>query len=300
LYFEAEIRPNREQRLLSQNRLGQKFQGMANGEPAPGIQLSELLYEASGILLSKREHMTEEKIMKVQSRAALAVLALALSCTPMLAQGDPPDAPADQPGPPDGFGPPRPPMVRRMGPDAGRGGWGHMRGGFERDGRMGMDGFRRGGQDAGLARLLSDPAIRQQVGISDAQAATIRQQESDFRKAEIRNRADLEVKRIDLRDLLAADKPDRAAIDGKLQEISAAQLVLAKAAVDHMLTMRDAITSAQRDKLRQLMRDRRGRGVSREPGPGAQTSRRRGQRGAAPGGGANAPAPPQPGTPPTQ
>jgi Spy/CpxP family protein refolding chaperone len=233
--------------------------------------------------------------MKIQSRAALAVLALALGCTPVLAQGDPPDAPADQPGPPGGFAPPRSPMVR-MGPDGGRGGWGHMRGGFERDGRMGMDGFRRGGRDAGLLRLLSDPAIRQQVGISDAQAATIRQQESDFRKAEIRNRADLEVKRIDLRDLLAADKPDRAAIDGKLQEISAAQLVLAKAAVDHMLTMRDAITPAQRDKLRQSMRDRRARGGPGGPGPGAQASRRRGQRGA----GANAPAPPQPGTPPTQ
>jgi Spy/CpxP family protein refolding chaperone len=237
--------------------------------------------------------------MKIQSRAGLAVLVLALSCTPMLAQGDPPDAPASQPGPPDGFGPSRPPMVR-MGRDGGRGGWGHMRGGFERGGRMGMDGFGRGGRDAGLARLLSDPAIRQQVGISDAQAATIRQQESDFRKAEIRNRADLQVKRIDLRDLLAADKPDRTAIDSKLQEISAAQLVLAKSAVDHMLTMRDAITPAQRDKLRQLMRDRRGRGGPGGPGPRAQASRRRGQRGAAPGGGANAPAPPQPGTPPTQ
>lgn len=240
--------------------------------------------------------------MKIQSSAALAVLALALICTPMLAQGDPQDPPADQPGPPDAFGPPRPPIERR-GPDGGRG-WG-MRGRFGRDGRTGLDGFGWGGRNAGLARLLSDPTIRQQVGISATQAATIRQQESDFRKAEIRNRADLEVKRIDLRDLLAADKPDRAAIDGKLQEISAAQLVLAKAAVDHMLTMRDALTPAQRDKLRQLIRDRRRGGGPEGPGPGAQASRRRGQRGAAAGPGANAPAPPggappQPGAPPTQ
>jgi Spy/CpxP family protein refolding chaperone len=233
--------------------------------------------------------------MKIRSKAALAVLAVALSCGPLLAQGDPQDPPADQPGPP---GPGRTPMGP-MGPGGNRGGWGRMRGRFGRDGRMGMDGFGWGGRDAGLARLLSNPDIRQQVGISDAQAATIRQQESDFRKSEIRNRADLEVKRIDLRDLLAADKPDRAAIDSKLQEISAAQLVLAKARVNQMLTMRDAITPAQRDKLRQLMMDRRrGGGGPAGPGPGPQASRRRGQRGGASRAGGNAPAPPAAGAPP--
>jgi Spy/CpxP family protein refolding chaperone len=80
-----------------------------------------------------------------------------------------------------------------------------------------------------------------------------------------------------LKDLLAADKPDRAAINAKLQEISAAQLSLQKSAIDYRLTMRDAITPAQRDKLRQLMRDRwrrEGRGRPGADGPG-----RRGPRG---------------------
>jgi Spy/CpxP family protein refolding chaperone len=122
--------------------------------------------------------------------------------------------------------------------------------------------------------------MRQQVGITDEQAATIRKQEADFRKTEIRGRADLEVKRIDLKELLAADKPDRAAINAKLQEISTAQLSLQKSAIDYRLTMRDAITPAQREKLRQLMRDRwqrDGRDRSGADGPG-----RRGPRSQAP------------------
>jgi Spy/CpxP family protein refolding chaperone len=157
-----------------------------------------------------------------------------------------------------------------MGSGENQGGWGHRHGSFDRGGRARH-------RHSGFARLLNDPSTRQQVGITDEQAATIRKQEADFRKTAIRDRADLEVKRIDLKDLLAADKPDRAAINAKLQEISASQLSLQKSAIDYRLTMRDAITPAQREKLRQLMRDRwqrEGRGR-----PGAEGPGRRGPRG---------------------
>ena len=205
---------------------------------------------------------------------------------------------------PDGDGGPR------GGGEWGRGGPMGMRRGMMgmRGGPMGMGGGMMGmrgrggrGEGGGLARLLNDPEIRQQIGVSADQAAKIRQQESDFRKAEIRNRADLEIKRMDLRDLMSADKPDRAAIDSKLQEISAAQLTVAKAAVGHHLDMRDALTPAQRQKLEQWMRQRR------ERGPGNDSDRRgprgdgqggrgaRGGRGAAP-----PPAPNAQGQPPKQ
>jgi Spy/CpxP family protein refolding chaperone len=203
--------------------------------------------------------------MGIYSKTALAVLALALSCTPLLAQEGPAYPPSAHQGARDGYGSRR----GSAGPGENQGGWAHRHGGFDRGGR--------GHRHSGFARLLNDPAIRQQVGITDEQAATIRKQEADFRKTEIRGRADLEVKRIDLKDLLAADKPDRAAINSKLQEISAAQLSLQKSAIDYRLTMRDAITPAQRTKLRQLLRDRRqrdGRGRPGADGPG-----RRGPRG---------------------
>lgn len=144
-----------------------------------------------------------------------------------------------------------------------------------------MSGREMEGREFGLRRMLNDPSIREQIGVSAEQATKIRQQESDFRKTEIRGRADLEVKRIDLRDLLEADKPDRGAIDAKLQEISTTQLAFEKSAIGFRLDARDALTPAQREKLRQIMRDRRrpeggseSRGI-RGTGPG-------GQRGSAP------------------
>lgn len=203
------------------------------------------------------------------SKAAFAVLALALSCSPLLAQVGQQDPPSEHQKAWGGAGSRR----GSIDSDENQGRWGHRHGGFGRDDHRGRRHF-------GLARLLNDPSIRQQAGITDEQAATIRKQELDFRKSEIRGRADLEVKRIDLKDLLAADKPDRAAINAKLQEISAAQLSLQKSAIDYRLTMRDAITPAQRDKLRQVMRDRwqRGGGPGRA---GGQGEGRRGQRGPA-------------------
>jgi Spy/CpxP family protein refolding chaperone len=252
---------------------------------------------------------------RICSITALAMMALALGCSPLLAQGDPqgPPPPPDQGAGPDGGGPGmRGGIDGRMGPDArggrdggGPGEWMRGReefrgrdGDFGGGGRMGGRGF--GGGDFMLGRLLRDSDLRKQVGISDDQVAKIRQQESEFRKTEIRDRADLEVKRLDLKDLLDSDNPDRAAIDSKLQEISASQMALEKAAIDHSLDVRTAITPAQREKIRQLMKARWERGGP--GGQGAAVAGRRGprgaqgrrQNGAGNGGGNGAPPPPPP------
>jgi Spy/CpxP family protein refolding chaperone len=233
--------------------------------------------------------------MRPHSKAALLALALALGCSAVSAQGDPPGPPPDGPG--------------AMGPrgDMQWGGRGHdpSNWGREKDGDRGEhDGFGRGrgmgmrgrgmrGREFGLGRLLNDAAIREQLGVTADQAAKIRQEESEFRKTEIRGRADLEVKQIDLRDLLSADKPDRAAIDSKLQDISTARLALEKSAIDFRLNSRDALTPAQREKLRQIMRDRNRPGDGpRVHGPGG--TGRGGPRGSTP------PAKPQAPTPPSQ
>jgi Spy/CpxP family protein refolding chaperone len=148
------------------------------------------------------------------------------------------------------------------------------------------------GREMMLGRLLSNPEIRDKIGVTADQAAKIRQQEADFRKTEIRDRADLEVKQIDLREMMAADTPDRAAIDAKLTEISSSRLALEKSAVTFRLNSRGALTPDQRTKLRDLMRSRHdGEGGGRGPG-GPRGGARGGRRGGQP------PAPPANGTTP--
>jgi len=236
--------------------------------------------------------------MNIHSKTVLVVLALALSCSALLAQDDPQGPPPKQQGGWHGFGPSRRPGGPGGDGDRGDRDGGGTRRGFGGADRGGMRGFGMERREFGLGRLLNDPAVRQQLGITAEQVGKIRQQESDFRKTEIRNRADLQVKRIDLQDLLAADKPDRAAIDSKLQEISAAQLALEKAAVDQRLNMRDAITPAQREKLRQLIMNRRRPGGGGPSPAGPQGAGRRGPRPLGPPAGSQArpPAGPPPST----
>jgi Spy/CpxP family protein refolding chaperone len=154
-------------------------------------------------------------------------------------------------------------------------------------GRMGMRGWGMGRQGFGRAGFLNNEAIRQRLGITSAQSAKIRQQDSDFQKSQIRDRADLQVKRIELDELLAADNPNRAAINVKLQEVSASQMALEKSAIDNRLALRDILTPAQRQQLQQL------RTNGFQPGGPAQTPPGAARGGRGPGQRGNPPPPNQ-------
>ncbi len=119
-----------------------------------------------------------------------------------------------------------------------------------------MGGMRGHGPAAGgmLLGLVNSPEMRQRLNITLEQAEKIRQQATDFLKGQIRNRADLEIQRLDLRNMLAAEHPDRAAIDATLQKMSDLRLAQEKSAVDFHLAMRDAFTPEQRQKLREMRR----------------------------------------------
>ena len=226
---------------------------------------------------------------RLLSALALALVAASLNFAQQPSAPAPQDSagpahaaplPDDPPPPPDFDGPPAGPEDDAMEPgfDPARGGrgWGDAHG---REG-WGMRGHgfgRHGDRGEMLSRLVENPELREKLGITADQAAKIRQQTTDFRKAEIRTGADLRIKRMELQDLLSAEKPDRAAIDRKLQEVGAAQLAREKSSIDFRLTMRDALTPEQKQKLRQLMEERR-QSADRRPGrrgPGPQGMRPR-------------------------
>jgi Spy/CpxP family protein refolding chaperone len=199
--------------------------------------------------------------MRIRSKFGLTLLAMIMGSPAMFAQGPPGGPGPDQPAAPGG-----PPAAHRTW--QGRMGHGGLQGQFGQFGAV--RGHRWERQDFMLARLVRNSSFREKLGITAEQADKIRQQTFDFRKGQIRNRADLQVKRLELGDLLAAENPDRAAIDKKLEEISAVQLAQRKAAVDYRLTMHGALTPEQRQKLQQLKEQffYRGPGRHGPPRPG--------------------------------
>jgi Spy/CpxP family protein refolding chaperone len=171
----------------------------------------------------------------------------------------------------------------------GRNGFAGGRGNFGGRGGFGGPGMGRGlgmmglGGPMGLSRIVNNPDMREKLGITTEQAARIRQQETDFQKASVMNRAKSEVAHMELNQLMSADKPDRAAIDKKLSDISAAQLVSEQTRVHHQLDMKTALTPDQQAKLKELMQSRRpGIHGPGDPNGGPQGGPGRGGRGPRP------------------
>jgi len=208
--------------------------------------------------------------MQIRSKLALSLLAGTLALPSLFAQNPPTGSGPAGSGPGDG-----PPSQHRMGPGQKRGPDDWQRGEGERgDGRFhGMRGGHRGRGEFAIARLAEDPAAREKLGITAEQAAKIRQDTFEFRKSAIRGRADLQVRHLELQDLLRADSPDRAAIDKKLDEISAARLAQSKAEVHYRLAMREMLTPEQRQKLRQMRTEFRHRGFEERPPHGPMGGR---------------------------
>lgn len=199
--------------------------------------------------------------MRIHSKIALALAFAAMALPAAYAQTPKAGQAAQQQGRMPG------PMMRMQGPMRGAWGPGHgmgmgmrMRMGM----RMGMTNrWGHGGPGFMLLALVNNPQMRQRVGITAEQAAGIRQKVTEFLKGRIRNRADIAIQRLDLRNLLAAEHPNRTAINAALQQISTLRLAGTKAAVNFRLDMRNALTPAQRQKLMQMRRQFMRRGFHR-------------------------------------
>lgn len=199
--------------------------------------------------------------MLTRSKISWALLAGTLAIPLLYAQGPPPEG--GQSAPDGGLG-----RQRQMEPDWRERGWrGEDRWGRD-EGFGGMRWHRRGRGEFAVARIAANPEMREKLGITDEQAAKITQQTSDFRKASIGSRADLEVKRVELHDLLHAENPDRAAIDLKLDEIGTARTAQTKARIHYRLAMRQVLTLEQRKRLREIREERWRHGFEGRPAGG--------------------------------
>lgn len=137
------------------------------------------------------------------------------------------------------------------------------------------------------------PDIQQALGLSDEQASQLRAMHFESAKARIKTRSEIQLKRLELEELLRAEETDQGAIDKTLRALSDAQYTAMKDRVAHRLALRQILTPEQLKKMegmkRQFMRHRMGRSGGRglhgpRGGPGfGPGGRGRGDRGFGPG-----------------
>jgi Spy/CpxP family protein refolding chaperone len=101
-----------------------------------------------------------------------------------------------------------------------------------------------------LLATLDDTRIRTMLGLTDQQAESLRKIVVDTETFTIKTGADIAVDSIDLRELLRADKPDRAAVTTKGDEISKSTSQLINHYLDAMLAAKAILTPEQQKMIR--------------------------------------------------
>jgi len=166
------------------------------------------------------------------------------------------------------------------------GGFGQRRMGWQRDGQRGFanragrrafadGGGRRGfGGGGGMLRMAENPRVRQYLGLTDEQVSRLHKIGVDAEKASVQTRADMQLRHIELRELMRADNPDHDAIMQKLDEVNALQGKMAKQRAETMLSARSVLTPDQLKKIKTFMENR---GAEGGPGREGMMQRREGQ-----------------------
>jgi Spy/CpxP family protein refolding chaperone len=147
--------------------------------------------------------------------------------------------------------------------------------------------FRRGvfGEGAGFGRetrlsarllaMLNSDRVKTALGLTADQTSQLREIVVNTQKSNIKTRADLAVRGIELRELLRADNPNRDAVMKKIDEISALRTEMMKEDAGALLSAKKVLTPEQQEKIRTFLERRRARAATpgrnfrwREEGPG--------------------------------
>jgi len=124
---------------------------------------------------------------------------------------------------------------------------------LERSEHMERRGPRSGGPLERVSRLLAaldDPRVRTMLNLTDQQADSLRKIIVGAETFTIKTGADIAVDSINLRELLRADKPDRAAVMSKGDEISKATSQLINHYLEAMLAAKAVLTPEQQKMIR--------------------------------------------------
>lgn len=109
-------------------------------------------------------------------------------------------------------------------------------------------------------------ALLEKLDLTAAQREKMRAIHGRTRREDIQSRADLQIAVLDLRELMHAERPDRAAIDRQIDKVAQMRAARHKVHAGALLEARALLTPEQQRKLRELQdHPRHGRGPGTDP-----------------------------------
>jgi len=168
--------------------------------------------------------------------------------------------------------------------------------------QLGGESLQGGGAIVAIVRLKKHARLREYLGLTDEQVGRLHKLGVESQMASVQTRADMELRHIELSELLRADNPDHDAIMQKLDEANALRGKMEKQHVETLLSARSVLTPEQLKKVKAFMENR---GAGGGPERGRMMERHEGMRGPSghggPGGNPGGPSSqPKPTPPPAQ
>lgn len=135
------------------------------------------------------------------------------------------------------------------------------------------------GAGMGIERLLDNPQIIAELGLTDSQVKQLKDIQSKSQRDAIKVKAEVDVLQLDLKDLLDQDNPDMKKVDSLLDQIGAKHTEMQKSMIHSLIDMKGALTDEQKAKVKELIAEkmkergqnrdgRRGKGGGQGMGPG--------------------------------
>ena len=112
-----------------------------------------------------------------------------------------------------------------------------------------------------LLAMLDNDRVKAYLNLSEPQAQQLRKIVVDNEKSGVQTRAQLEVRGIELREMLRADQPDSDAVMKKVQENSDLRGQEMKQHIQALLEAQKVLTPEQRKKVRQFIENREAFGM---------------------------------------
>lgn len=129
-------------------------------------------------------------------------------------------------------------------------------------GGPGMGMGRAGGGPCGLGLGLGvGPRIISELGLTTDQVTQLQRITDQYKTDTGELRTQLQTRLKELAQLWTADAPDRSAIAAKISQVDEIRAQIRNAMIDRTFAAMNVLTSAQKTKLRDLVRNRRGFGV---------------------------------------
>ncbi len=121
-----------------------------------------------------------------------------------------------------------------------------------------------------LMAMLENDRVKTELSLTDYQTDRLRKIMMETQKSSLKTGADMAVRRIELRELLRADKPDCEAVMKKVQQISDLRREMMQQGVEALLAAKNLLTPEQQKKLRTFIESQSGAGCWGESFPEAR------------------------------